>query len=203
MNLTGSHGYAQPVSLTHSAPPPHVDVTLSPSSGVPSFDAAFRVTTTLTTTPGVYTFAITGMDSATRTRTATVTLTVDAVAPTGTMTLISPTHGITGVAVRPLFTWHVVTGTRTYRVQVARDDGFASPVVDEALAGTSYPSSADLRTDTTYYWRVTAQNACGSITSTARVFTTINPVDVFYDAMEIGAGKWTTETVVSVVCSPA
>jgi hypothetical protein len=46
-----------------------------------------------------------------------------------------------------------------------------------------------------YHWRVVAWKGCGSNTSTTRVFTTANPVDIFYDAMESGGSRWTAETV--------
>jgi hypothetical protein len=194
VSLTGLYGYDRLVSLAHSAPPPDGGLTVSPGSGTPSFDAALQVTTSISTTPGVYAVVVTGSEGLTRKRAATVTLAVDAVAPTGTLTLISPTHGITNVAQRPLFSWTPVTGARVYRLQVAGDETFASTVIDTLVDGASYQPGADLYKDRVYHWRVTAQNGCGGVTSTAQVFTTVNPVSVFFDPMEEDAGIWTAET---------
>ncbi|MCP4249835.1 MAG: hypothetical protein GY778_22565, partial [bacterium] len=160
VSVAGFYGYDQTVSLAHSRPPPDGGLALSPDSGIPSYNAALQVTTSISTTPGLYTLVVTGTDGATHSRLATVTLAVDTATPTGTLTLISPTQGITNVAQRPLFAWTPVTGTRLYRLQVAGGDIFAVPIVDTILEGTSYQPQADLHWDRPFYWRVTAENGC-------------------------------------------
>jgi hypothetical protein len=195
VTLTGLYGYDQTVSLAHSAPPPEGGLAVSPDGGTPSFGAALRVTTAISTASGLYPLVVTGTEGIVRARAATVTLAVNAVAPTGTLASISPTHAVTGVALRPLFSWTPVTGTRVYRLQVAGSESFGATSIDTLIDGTSYQPDADLLKDRTYYWRVTAQNGCGSVTSTTRVFTTVNPVGVFFDPMEADDGTWTAETV--------
>jgi hypothetical protein len=198
VSLTGLYGYDQTVSLAHSAPPPEGSLSVSPGGGMPSFSAALRVTTSSSTAPGLYALAVTGTEGIVRTRMATVTLAVDAAAPTGTLSLISPAHAITSVVQRPTFLWTPVIGTRVYRLQVSGEESFGASSIDTLVDGTSYQPSADLARDRTYYWRVTAQNGCGSITSTTRVFTTVNPVGVFFDPMEEDDGTWTAETAVGL-----
>ena len=194
MSVDGSYGYSQAVTLTFGGTPPDSGLALSPGSGIPSYEAALQVTTSVSTTPGWYTLVVTGTGGTTHTRLATVTLAVDAVAPMGTLTLISPTQGITNVARRPLFAWTPVTDARVYRLQVAGENTFAAPLVDAVLEGTSYRPGDDLPKNESFYWRVVAENGCGTIGSPVHVFTTVNPVAVFYDLMESGGGAWSAET---------
>lgn len=195
VSVEGLDGYDRTVSLAHGAPPPNGQAALLPSSGTPPYAATLLVTATATTAPGRYTVAVTGTGELAGIHATSVTLDIDDAAPVGTVTPISPTDAITGVAPRPLFTWDAVPGVRTYALQVAGHEAFEPPLVlDEIVEGISYRPETALLADATYYWRVVARNGCGSITSTARVFTTVNPVDVFYDTMEDGPGRWTVTT---------
>ena len=194
VSTTALHGYNQPVTLVHSDPPPDGAIHLVPSSGVPSFDATLWVTSGASTAPDRYAIVVTGTAEVTRTRAVTVALDVDTVAPVGTVSLISPTDAITNVALRPTFAWVASPSARTYRVQVSGNAAFWPLVLDAPAEDTSYQPDVPLLKDSTYHWRVVAQNGCGSITSTTRVFTTVNPVDVFYDTVESGPGRWVAET---------
>jgi hypothetical protein len=61
-------------------------------------------------------------------------------------------HGFVG------FTWTRSSGTPTYQLQVAKDPGFASPVINVATQAASYITGAELASGT-YYWRVQEANA--------------------------------------------
>ena len=152
------------------------------------------MTSGASTAPDRYAIVVTGTAEVTRTRAVTVALDVDTVAPVGTVSLISPTDAITNVALRPTFAWVASPSARTYRVQVSGNAAFWPLVLDAPAEDTSYQPDVPLLKDSTYHWRVVAQNGCGSITSTTRVFTTVNPVDVFYDTVENGADRWLAET---------
>lgn len=193
VHVTGLHGYAGTVSLSHSVPSPDIHPALSPTGGVPSFDAQLSVTTGDSTPVGWYTIAVTGTGA--RTRAVTVALAVDAVAPTGTVTLIEPTDGVTHVATRPLFAWQALPGARSYRVQVSGSDTFAHPLVDQTTRSTVFALPFDLARDRSYHWRVIAGNGCGSTVSASQTFTTVNQVALFRDTMEDGSGQWNVETV--------
>ena len=62
----------------------------------------------------------------------------------------------------PTFTWNAAAGAATYSIQVATDAGFTNVVASASgLTGTTW-SGASLNTNTMYYWRVQATNACGT-----------------------------------------
>jgi hypothetical protein len=78
--------------------------------------------------------------------------------------LSSPAHGATGVSIQPTLSWSDTSGETGYRVFVATNIFFATPVVDQTLAAntTSYAIPAGkLSTSRTYYWRVWANSANG------------------------------------------
>jgi hypothetical protein len=181
--------YGETVSLTYSVPPPAGGITLAPAAGTPPFDASLQVTAGDTTPSGHYTVTITSVG--TPARAVSVGLDVDRGAPTGAPALASPGDGISGVALRPTFSWQAVSGVRAYQLQLASDPAFASPVIDALVEGTSYQLEDELNEDTVYYWRVAARNGCGMTFSAPRALVTVNQVSVFYDAMEGGAGAWT------------
>ena len=88
--------------------------------------------------------------------------------------LISPPNGTTGAPLRPVLTWHAVTGAAKYYVQVAKDEAFSTPVYTALVAAPTV--SVELPTltkGTKYYWRVMAKNEQGqSPWSTVWWFTT-------------------------------
>lgn len=53
-------------------------------------------------------------------------------------------------------------GASTYHVQVARDAAFTNIVVDATVSDTSFTVPNDLDIATQYFWRVSANNACGT-----------------------------------------
>jgi hypothetical protein len=194
-------GYGYPVTLDYSARPPGslpagVQLTLAPASGVPGYEATLSARSTVPAPAGPYTLIVTGTGPSGETRTASAALAMDAAAPGDEVNLVEPANGATGVALRPVLIWQDVPRARTYRVQIARDEAFAQLVDDTSVTATSYQPAADLPTNTTYYWRVTAQNGCGSSTSPTRAWTTVNRVHLFHDTMEGGPDRWRTGTAV-------
>lgn len=89
-------------------------------------------------------------------------------------TLISPEDGATGVATGPILAWQASGGAASYRLQVAREPNFLSPVLDQAgIVATSY-AVGGLANDSTYHWRVQASNEGGlSAWSSVRSFRTV------------------------------
>jgi hypothetical protein len=192
VSVTSLLGYAQSVSLSYSPLPADLGVTLQPSGGIPDYQAALHVSADASATVGTYSLVVTGTGDVTHT--ASAALDVDAAVPTG-LALISPTNGITNVVLQPALTWSDVPEARSYRVQVAANGTFAYPVIDEVITGTVHIPPSELHIDSTYYWRVIAQNGCGSDVSPTWGFRTLNRLNLLYDAVEGGPGQWTTETV--------
>ncbi len=57
------------------------------------------------------------------------------------------------------FTWNAVDGAGEYNLQVADNNAFSSPVVDETLTGLTHTIAVDDLTEGgTYYWRVNADD---------------------------------------------
>jgi subtilisin-like proprotein convertase family protein len=112
--------------------------------------------------PGTYNITIVGTDGSI-TRQDTVVLNVSPGGAPGAPVLASPADGSTGVSTAPSLAWNAVNGAATYDVQVATDAGFGNVVRSATgLTGTSYTPSPALSEDTLYYWRVRANNACGT-----------------------------------------
>jgi Leucine-rich repeat (LRR) protein len=73
-----------------------------------------------------------------------------------TVTLVSPSDGAGSQSTSPSLDWESVSGINEYQVQLATDNSFSSPVVNETVSQTSYDVSS-LDYSQTYYWRVEAR----------------------------------------------
>jgi hypothetical protein len=74
---------------------------------------------------------------------------------------LAPADGGSPIADQPTFQWSPVTGARTYRLQVAQDSTFGSPIDDITTDSTSYSSNTTYPADTVLYWRVRASDENG------------------------------------------
>jgi len=82
----------------------------------------------------------------------------------------SPAHNATGVATNPTFSWNATSNTDSYDVYFGT---FSPPPFVGNTTSASYPLPG-LNTNTTYYWKVIANNSCGNSTSGVEWnFTTI------------------------------
>jgi hypothetical protein len=130
----------------------------------------------------------------TQVHTTTASLAVDTEVPLCPV-LMGPANGAVNVALRPTLTWAAAANARSYRVQVAGDDGLAGLLVDQVVSSTYFVFARDLYTDSTYYWRVIAQNGCAaSLCGPPWTFTTVNLATRFYDTVEQGPAPWTVDT---------
>jgi hypothetical protein len=84
----------------------------------------------------------------------------DAVPPA--VTLLSPPNGAIEQSLAPVLTWSAAAGAQSYTVEVATDVAFANIVFSESISDTSTTVLGPLDTLTTYYWRVRADNVCGT-----------------------------------------
>jgi hypothetical protein len=72
-------------------------------------------------------------------------------------TLLSPQNGA-DVATQPAFRWTATEGARQYRIQVADDPTFGTPIVDVVTNSTAYTTASALPADNLLYWRVRAND---------------------------------------------
>lgn len=94
-------------------------------------------------------------------------------APAGT-TLTAPANGAGGVSTSAQLSWQAIPNAVSYLVEVADNPDFVSPVFNDSTTATEI-TVPGLQTVTTYYWRVTAENACGAgAPSAVFSFTTAN-----------------------------
>jgi hypothetical protein len=71
--------------------------------------------------------------------------------------LISPQLGA-DVATQPVFRWTGAEGARQYRIQIADDPTFGTPIADVLTNATAYTSTSALPPDSLLYWRVRAND---------------------------------------------
>ena len=173
VNVGSTAAFNSPVALTASGNPAPTTVVFTPPVVTPlPGSSSMQVGNTTTVAAGVYPILINGTATGATAQTATANLSVFTVVPP-TPTLVSPANAATNQPVRPTFTWSG-SNTETYTIDVATDSGFTNIVFTQSVTGTSVVANVDLASNTTYYWRVTAANACGAGTaSTTFTFTTL------------------------------
>jgi len=91
----------------------------------------------------------------------------------GMPVLISPSNDGSGINRPVAFDWEPGGNTNSYRLLAATDSNFANLVLDQSTSATEYTDSANrLSANTTYYWKIIANNSKGSTASAPRTFTT-------------------------------
>ena len=164
LNLTSVNGYSSPVSLSASSVAGFT-ATFGANPVTPPGSTTATITGSGTATTGTKKLTITGT-SGSLVHTADLELTVFAPITGGTQ-LKTPADKAKDISPRPTFTWSEVTNTETYQLQVATDASFSKVVVDRSgIVGTNFTLTANLATDTQYYWRVYAENVCGKVIGT-------------------------------------
>ena len=164
LNLTSVNGYSSPVSLSASSVAGFT-TTFGANPVTPPGSTTATITGSGTATTGTKKLTITGT-SGSLVHTADLELTVFAPIA-GETQLKTPADKAKDISPRPTFTWSEVTNTETYQLQVATDASFSKVVVDRSgIIGTNFTLTANLATDTQYYWRVYAENVCGKVIGT-------------------------------------
>lgn len=135
------------------------------------------------------------------TRASTTEMTLFDAAP-GTPTLTSPADGANNQPTLPTFEWQAAAGVSEYTLEIATDPAFSGVVETIATTDTQATPSTDLDTSIRYYWRVSADNACGVSPSTIFDFITEaapgdcgleqQPMRLFDDDLEGDTSGWTS-----------
>jgi hypothetical protein len=101
-------------------------------------------------------------------------------------TLSWPTNWATDVSLSPTLTWSPSSGASSYTLEYADNRAFLNPTKISGIRDTAY-TLEDLVPETTYWWKVSAKNTCGSSgVSSIWSFTTgsttadLNIIDVFF-----------------------
>jgi len=149
------------VTLSASGHPTGSIASFSVNPDVPSYTSALTISNTAGVTAGGYQVDIVGTTGS-LTYTSTVSLTLSPPTPISP-TLTTPANNSVDISTSPTFTWTAVSNATTYAIEIATDAEFTQ-IVDSAsgLTGISYETAVSLNRETQYYWRVQAENSCGT-----------------------------------------
>ncbi len=183
VSATAFEGFDDPVTLAQTGLPAGLTASFSVNPlvpGVPAAASVLAVGNTGTLPAGVLSFDIAagsnGPGHPATAKSRTVSVQVDAEPPVA-VTLAAPADAAVNQSLRPGLSWDAVPGATGYRVQIADNPQFNSPLVDVTQPGTSHTPSTALASSTQYYWRVSASNRCGAgSVSATRSFTTSNMI---------------------------
>jgi hypothetical protein len=153
-------GYDETVALgANGMPDPPGSAVFVPNNQPAPYSSTLTVGTA-GAAGGNYQVDITGLGP-TSTHTVTIGLDVFDSLP-GAATLLSPPDGATGVNNQPILEWTAVSGAGQYLAEIAAEVSFTTIVYSATVSAPTHTVAIPHDTDTTYYWRVTAQNACGA-----------------------------------------
>ncbi|MEO7916100.1 MAG: fibronectin type III domain-containing protein, partial [Dokdonella sp.] len=174
INVGSINSFNSPVSLILSTLPTGFMGSFTPST-VPTLPGTS--TLNLTASPGVAPgnniVTIQGTSGAI-VKTSDIEIRVATITPTAPA-LSMPANGATNVAINPTLSWTASAQAASYMVQVASDAAFTNVVFSGSVSsGTSILVTTGLSSSTTYFWRVTSANTCGtSAQSAVFSFTTV------------------------------
>ena len=195
-------GFTNPVSLSASGNPAGTTAGFSSNPVAPPGSSTLTIGNTGSAAAGSYAITVDGTASGSPGHSVNVGLDVFTMTP-GAPTLVAPANGALNVPLQPTFSWTAAVQAATYSLEVDDDPGFGSPAINESgISGTSVTPATSLASNTVYFWRVTADNLCGTgVPSTAYSFSTealpgdcgmgTVPSEEFFDTFESGAPGWT------------
>jgi choice-of-anchor B domain-containing protein len=202
VSVTPANGYTGTVTFGATGLPAGASAAFVPPSAAVPASSTMTLTATAVAA-GTYPFTVTATDG-TLTRSASATLAVSTTTPPAPA-LAAPANLAQGQPQRPSFSWGTVTGAVGYDLQIATTSVFAAGDVVQQASGittTTHTATADLQTNTTYYWRVRTTSACGTGGWSAPFrFTTAAPAAgcplgssaavAWSESFETGAAGWT------------
>lgn len=194
-------GFSTSTSLAVTGLPAGANPAFAPAIVTPPGSSVLTLAGASTLASGEYSGAVTAT-AGTLTRTVPIQLGVSA-SLAGVPTLGAPANAATGVKLRPTLSWVAVPGAVRYRVEVSTSNTFATLVASSTVTTTNWIVDTTLSPSTPYFWRVRADNYCGTGTfSAVRTFTTGVPGTcpagttlsaVFTDDFQGGVNGWTTD----------
>lgn len=161
INVNQFSGFAEPVTLSASGNPANSVVSFGTNPVTPPGSSTVTVSTT-GVAAGSSVISVTGTSSPSNiVQNTALGLSVFTAAPDAPV-LTAPANAATNVAVRPTFTWNAASQGVNYVLEVDDEPTFAPPLTYTAtVTGSSHTPSLDLPSNSTFYWRVRADNTCG------------------------------------------
>ncbi len=182
VDVSANSDFADPVTLAVAGLPEGANARFSTNPLVPSADTALLIGDLEAAQPGSYTLQVTGSANDSPfigavpgdTISTDISLTVLDRVPAAPLPA-SPAHRSIGVSLAPTLVWEADAQSRTYVVEIDDDPAFESIDYTVSVSETTHTVTTELAASTRYYWRVTAQNACGvGEVSTPAVFKTVD-----------------------------
>ncbi len=185
-DITVAEGFNDPASISFTISPSlaaNVTFDVDPSNVPPGTTVSATLTDLAANPTGAYviTFMV---DDGVNSSDIAGQLTLEAAPDQTTLTL--PTDGATAIVVTPTLEWAAVPNAFFYEVEVATDAAFANIILTEMVNTTNYTIPNPLAYQTTYYWRVTAENNCGGSLTDGFSFTT----DILDNVKEIAGNAF-------------
>jgi parallel beta-helix repeat protein len=172
VDVLSVYGFLEPVTLSVSGEPAGTTASFSLNPVQPGNSSELIISNTGSALPGDYTLQVFGIAQGADDRSGAVELTLNSSVP-DPLSLNSPADGATGLSILPEFSWNQSAQATTYDIEIATDSNFNSIVYSASgLKDTTHAPSSAFNTNTTYYWRVNANNGCGTTLSSPFSFIT-------------------------------
>ncbi|MEO8197867.1 MAG: hypothetical protein ABI689_14215 [Thermoanaerobaculia bacterium] len=206
LNVFQFQGFTENVTLSATGNPGATTTGFAPNPVAPGGTSTLTIGNTGALPFGTSTITVTGTSSPTAiVHSTTVSLTAFPASPAAA-TLTLPANGAVTQPLKPTFTWTApAEGASSYLLQVDDNSDFSSVTYSATVSGTSHVPATDLASNTHFYWRVQATNACGTGSFTGSFdFTTVplpgdcpsgaTAVDSYPQGFESGLGSWALGT---------
>lgn len=155
-----SENFLDSVSLSITNVPGDATATFGATLVAPGESTTITISNTGSLSSGTFTMTVTGTDG-TETASSELVFTVFEGVP-GATELLEPANGFAGASTMPIYSWTGNGGT-SYNIEVASDMDFTNIIdTQTGLNGGTYQSAVVLDIETTYFWRMTAENICGA-----------------------------------------
>jgi hypothetical protein len=183
--------YSSTVYLESGESPFNVSASFDPTEAQAPYTSTLTVDVIEGALEGDYSIAITATDYVSQTLNTALDLRINTTVPS-TPELLSPEDGAVNQPFTPSFDWSDLPLVGAYNFQLANSPLFETPIVSPTgLTSSDYLLPEPLDGGVCYWWRVQADNACGTGQWTAPFhFSTVNPGVSFFDNMESGDGLW-------------
>ncbi|MBY6205410.1 hypothetical protein [Halomonas denitrificans] len=199
VGVSADGGFSATVTLSASGAPSGASTSFSPAALVPPGSSTLTLGNLAGAALGPRTVTVTGTGGGNSTS-QSFAFHLAASAP-GAASPVAPADGQTGLDASVSLSWTGSGETAVYRVEVATDFAFQDVVVSQQVRGAT-STTVGLDTRTQYFWRVTAENGCGTAApSVTRSFVTApaagecpagqQPFEFWSDDMESGTNGWT------------
>lgn len=172
VNAASIGGFTNPVTLTLNGAPGGTAASFTPNPVTPGNSSLAQISLGAGVPPGMTSFQIRGTATAANPDTLTLSLQVFNNTPAAPQLQV-PGNTAVEVDLPVLLSWSASAQSNGFFIELATDSAFSDIIYTANESASSHLVNMALDALTTYFWRVSANNPCGSSTaSTAFSFTT-------------------------------